>query len=87
MNDNLKGSLLGLGLMGVGAALAAVGAAVVVSSCAALSRDLLETAFRKGKEGVISGVQGAAATAGEIAGRAQHKFGEAARTAREQAVQ
>ena len=83
MNSKVNASLVGLGLIAVGAALAAVGAAIVVSSGAALSRDLLETAVRKGKEGVMCGVQGAAATVGEIAGKAQHKFGEAARTARE----
>jgi hypothetical protein len=47
----------------------------------------LEQAFRKGKEGVISGVESAAETIGEFAGKAQHKFEEAAKTARKHTVQ
>lgn len=87
MRTNSKASLIGFGLIGVGCGLAAIGVAIVVPACASMSRGWLETAFRKGKEGVISSVESAAAAAGEFAGKAQHKFEEAARTARKQTVQ
>ena len=87
MDSNSKASLIGFGLIGVGCGLAVIGAAVVIPACASLSRGWLESAFRKGKEGVICGVQSAAATVGEFAGKAQHKFEEAARAARKETVQ
>jgi len=87
MKSNSKASLVGFGLIGVGCGLTAIGVALVVPACASLSRCWLETAFRKGKEGMISSVETAAATVGEFAGKAQHRFEEAARTARKQTVQ
>jgi hypothetical protein len=87
MKTNSKASLIGFGLIGVGCGLAVIGTAMVVPACVSLSRGWLESAFQKGKEGVISGVENAAATIGEFAGKAQHKFDEAARAARKQTVQ
>jgi hypothetical protein len=87
MNTSSKASLIGFGLIGVGCGLTAIGVALVVPACVSLSRGWLETAFRKGREGVISGVETAAATVGEFAGKAQHKFEEAARAARKETVQ
>jgi len=87
MDTNSKASLIGFGLIGVGCGLAVIGVAMVVPACASWSREWLEAAFRKGKEGVISSVESAAATVGEFAGKAQHKFDEAARAARKQTVQ
>jgi len=87
MNTSSKASLIGFGLIGVGCGLTVIGVALVVPACASWSRGWLEAAFRKGKEGVISSVETAAATVGEFAGKAQHKFEEAARTARKQTVQ
>jgi hypothetical protein len=87
MKTNSKASLIGFGLIGVGCGLTVIGVALVVPACASLSRGWLEQAFRKGKEGVISGVESAAETIGEFAGKAQHKFEEAAKTARKHTVQ
>jgi hypothetical protein len=87
MNTSSKAGLIGFGLIGVGCGLAAIGVAMIVPACASWSRGRLESAFRKGKEGVLSGVETAAATVGQLAGKAQHKFDEAARAARKQTVQ
>jgi hypothetical protein len=87
MDNNSKASLIGFGLIGVGCGLTAIGVALVIPACVSLSRGWLETAFRKGKEGVISSVESAAATMGEFAGKAQSKFDEAARAARKHTVQ
>ena len=87
MNSKSKASLVGLGLIGIGCGLTAIGVAVVVPVCVAWSRERLEGAFRKGKEGVISGVETAAATVGEVAGKAQRRFDAAARSARSESVQ
>jgi hypothetical protein len=87
MDTKSKASLVGFGLIGVGCGLAVIGVALVVPAGAALSREWLEAAFRRGKESVMCGVQSAAATVGEVAGKAQQKFDEAARAARKQTVQ
>lgn len=87
MTTNSKASLIGFGLIGVACGLAAIGVALVVPACASWSRGRLETAFRKGKEGVISGVETAAAAVGEFAGKAQQRFEEAAKAARKHTVQ
>jgi hypothetical protein len=86
MDTKAKTALIGLGLVGVGCALALIGVAVAVPAGAVWAREWLQSAFHKGKEGVMSGVQSAAATVGEVAGKAQQKFDEAARAAREQTV-
>ncbi|MBV9302962.1 MAG: hypothetical protein JOY62_16035 [Acidobacteriaceae bacterium] len=87
MTGKSKASLIGLGLIGVGCGLAAIGVAIIVPACVAWSRDRLEGAFRRGKEGVISGMETAAATVGEVAGKVQRRFDEAARSARTERVQ
>jgi hypothetical protein len=87
MNTSSKAGLIGFGLIGVGCGLAAIGVAVVVPACASWSRGRLESAFRKGKEGVMSGVETAATAVGELAGKAQHKFEKAAKAARKETVQ
>jgi hypothetical protein len=87
MDTKTKASLVGFGLIGVGCGLAVIGVAIVVPAGAAWSREWLEAAFRKGKESMMSGVQSAAATVGEVAGRAQQTFDEAARAARKHTVQ
>jgi hypothetical protein len=87
MKTSSKASLIGFGLIGVGCGLAVIGTAMVVPACVSLSRGWLESAYQKGKEGVLCGVQSAAAAVGEFAGKAQHKFDEAARAARKHAVQ
>jgi hypothetical protein len=87
MNTTSKAGLIGFGLIGVGCGLTAIGVALVVPVCASWSRGWLESAFRKGREGVISSMESAAATVGEFAGKAQHRFEEAARAARKETVQ
>jgi hypothetical protein len=58
----------------------AIGIALVIPACASWSLGFAEQALKKGKEGVSS----AAETLGDIAGKAQHHFGEAAKTAKTQ---
>jgi hypothetical protein len=82
MSTNSKNGLIGLGLIGIGAGLTAVGVALVVPVCVSWSRTRLQTAFQKGKEGVISGIEIAAGAAGELAVKAQHPLSEAAKAAR-----
>ncbi len=72
--------LIGAALIGVGCGLTAIGIALVVPACASWSLGFAEQALKKGKEGVSS----AAGALGDIAGRAQHHFGEAAKTAKTQ---
>ncbi len=69
---------LGAGLIGLGCGLAAIGVALVVPACASWSLGFAEQALKKGKEGASN----VAETLGEIAGKAQHHFGEAAKTAK-----
>ena len=86
MRNSSKAILVGLGLVGAGCGLAALGVAIAVPACGAWSYEQLGAAVRKGKEGVMCGVQSAAATVGEITGRAQQKFDDAARAARSRTV-
>lgn len=83
MNTKSKAGMIGFGLIGLGCGLTAIGIAIVVPVFAGWTRGVLEEAFRKGKEGVICGVESAATTVGEVAGKAQQKFGEAAKAARQ----
>ena len=79
--SNNKG-LLGAVLIGLGCGLTAAGLALVIPACADWSLNWLDEAFRRSREGM----QDAAATLGDAAGRAQerfqHHFGEAAKSAR-----
>lgn len=74
--------LLGAILIGVGCGITAAGLALVIPACADWSLSWMDEAFRRSREGM----QGAAATLGDVAGRAQerfqHHFGEAAKSAR-----
>jgi hypothetical protein len=70
--------LIGAALIGVGCGLAALGVALVIPACASWSLSFAEQALKKGREGVST----AAETLGDIAGRAQQHFGEAAKTAK-----
>lgn len=74
--------LIGAGLIGLGCGLAAVGIAMVIPACTNWSLGLMEQAVRRGREGISSGVENAAALAGQISGKAQKKFDEASKTAR-----
>jgi len=51
---------------------------MVIPACASWSMGFAEQAIKKGRESVTS----AAGALGDIAGKAQHHFGEAAKTAK-----
>jgi hypothetical protein len=72
--------LIGAALIGVGCGLTAIGIAMVIPACASWSLGFAEQALKKGKEGVST----AATALGDIAGKAQHHFGEAASKAKTQ---
>lgn len=78
MKRTNNSGLIGAALIGVGCGLTALGIALVVPACASWSLGFAEQALKRGKEGVSS----AAETLGDIAGKAQHHFGEAAKTAK-----
>jgi len=78
MKRNANSGVIGASLIGLGCGLTAIGIALVIPSCASWSLGFLEDAIRKGREGVES----AAEVLGDVAGKAQHHFGEAAKTAK-----
>jgi hypothetical protein len=80
MKQMKNSGLVGAALIGVGCGLTAIGIALVIPACASWSLGFAEQALKKGKESVSS----AAETLGDIAGKAQHHFGEAAKTAKTQ---
>jgi len=82
MMKDAKNGFIGFALIGVGCGLAAIGVSMLVPVWADWSADLLGQTMRRGREGLMSGVETAAATFGEFAGRAQSKFGEAAKAAK-----
>lgn len=83
METKSKNGVIGLVLIGVGAGIVAAGFALVGPVCFAWSSKKLQEAYRKGKEGMISGFETAADALGEVASKAQSPLGEAARAARQ----
>ena len=83
MKDNSRNGLIGIALIGLGCGLTAVGIALVIPVCTNWSLGLMESAVKKGTEGLSSSVESAACIAGQITGMAQRRFGEASKTARE----
>ena len=77
-----KNALVGLALFGIGAGLAAAGCAILVPLCASWSQDKVRDAYRKSKKGMLSGIEGAAATLKDVAEKAQGPLSEAAKAAR-----
>jgi hypothetical protein len=73
-----KSGVIGAVLIGVGCGLTAAGIAIVVPVIADWSLRRAEQYIRKGRETV----EDAAAMFGEVAGRAQQRFGDAAKAAR-----
>lgn len=86
MDNSSKSGLIGAALIGLGCGLTVVGIAMVVPACTNWSLGVMEEAVRRGKEGLSSGVETAASLAGHVKGRAQKKFDEASKTAREKAA-
>ncbi len=78
MKRPTNSGLLGAALIGLGCGLTAIGVALVVPAAASWSLSFAEQALKKSKEGAAN----VAGTLGDIAGRAQHHFGEAAKTAK-----
>jgi hypothetical protein len=70
--------MIGAILIGAGVGLTAAGLVLVIPACMNWSAGLVEQAIRKGREGV----ENAAASLGEFTGRAQSRFGEAAKVAK-----
>jgi len=79
MDNNSKSGIIGAVLIGVGCGLAAAGLAMVIPAATSWSLNRAQEAFQKGRERV----EDAAAVFGEVAGRAQQRFGDAAKTARQ----
>jgi hypothetical protein len=83
METSSKSGLLGAALIGLGCGLTIIGIAMVIPACTNWSLGLFDEAVRRGKEGLTSGVETAASLAGQVTGKAQKKFDEASKTARE----
>ena len=83
MDTSSKSGLIGAALIGLGCGLTIIGIAMVVPACTNWSLGFMDEAVRRGKEGLTSGVETAASLAGQVRGRAQTKFEEASKTARE----
>lgn len=80
---NVKNGVVGLAMLGVGVGLAAVGVCLVVPVCVAWSREKLQELYEKGREGMISGIESAAETLGEVATKAEKPLSEAAKAAKQ----
>jgi hypothetical protein len=78
-----RNGLFGLILVGLGTGFAAAGVALMVPFCTNWSRSKLRDAYRKGREGVLSGFESAADAIGEMASKAQQPLGEAAKAAKQ----
>ena len=83
MQKPSKNAIVGLALVGLGAGLAAAGCAILVPMCASWSQGKVRDAYRKGKEGMLSGFEGAAATLKDVAEKAQGPLSDAAKAARQ----
>ncbi len=82
MDKQARNGIYGLLMIGAGAALAAAGVVLVVPVCTAWSKDKFLGAYQKGREGVISGIETAAGTLGEVTGKLQQPLGEAVKAAK-----
>lgn len=83
METKSNNGVIGLVLIGLGTGMVAAGVALAAPVCLAWSSDKLQKAYRKGKEGMISGFETAADAFNEVASKAQSPLGEAARAARQ----
>jgi hypothetical protein len=86
MRRKSNNGALGLALIGIGAALATAGVVLLVPVCASWSQTKLQSAYRRGKEGLISGFEGAADTFNDVANKAQTPLSEAAKAAKHTAA-
>jgi hypothetical protein len=79
MGRDSRSGVLGAVLIGVGCGLAAAGVALLIPVVTDWWLSSAEKAIKKGRKHV----ENAATALGEVAGKAQQRFGDAAKTARE----
>lgn len=73
----------GVILIGVGTGLVAAGAALLVPVCASWSRKRFTNVLEAGKKGVRTGFESVSDKLNDVASRAQHPLGEAAKAAKQ----
>lgn len=83
MDKKSNNGAIGVALVGVGAGLAAAGVALLAPICVSWSRKQLASAFERGKEGMRSGFETVSDKLTDVASRAQHPLGEAAKAAKQ----
>ncbi|MBV9085616.1 MAG: hypothetical protein JOZ62_23320 [Acidobacteriaceae bacterium] len=83
MDRQSKNGYIGVTLIGLGAALTGVGFAMIAPVCVAWSRNRLREAYETGRKRVLSGLETAAGTLGDVAEKVQPQLTEAAKAARQ----
>ena len=83
MQTESRNGVVGLILLGVGAGIAAAGCALLAPVCLGWSQRKFRQAVDKGKQGMLSGLETAAATLKDVADKAQGPLSEAAKAARQ----
>ena len=83
MQENSKSGLVGAMLIGLGCGLTAVGLAMVIPACTNWTLEVMDEAFKRGRNNLSSGIETAASFAGHLSETAQRKFGEASKNARD----
>jgi hypothetical protein len=78
MKTKSNSGVLGAIFIGAGIGLTATGLVLVIPACMNWSAGLMEQALRRGREGLDQ----ATSSLGDFAGRAQNRFGEAAKAAK-----
>ena len=82
MEKQTKTGLMGLGLIGLGTGLAALGFLLTLPVCMTWSRTKLRHAYETGKKGMLSGLETAAEHLGEMTDKVQPQLAEAAKAAK-----
>jgi hypothetical protein len=83
MDKKTNNGVIGLALLGAGAGLAAAGVALLTPVCVSWSRKQFSNVFERGKETVRSGFESVSDKLTDVASRAQHPLGEAAKAAKQ----
>jgi len=78
MKTKSNSGVIGAMLIGTGVGLTAAGLVLVIPACLNWSAGIVEQAIRRGRESLDQ----ATTTLGDLAGRAQTRFGEAAKAAK-----
>lgn len=82
MDKQSRNGVFGLVLIGLGTAVAATGVILLMPVCASWSRSKVRKAYEKGRKSVVSGLENAIDTLGEVASKVQEPVGEAAKAAK-----